>query len=608
MQIRLVTIENFRGVRSGSVHLAGNSLLVGGNGVGKSTVCEALDLVLGPERLFRRPVVDEYDFYGADYRPREDGTLPTIRIEVVLTDLGEAAQRRFHTHLRRWDTDAATYVPADPDGGSLEAGEWCLPLLFLGRYNPAEDDFDTGTYFAYPRIDVDDLSTDIANLGAGQRNFTRDDKRFCSFLYLRAVRTGNRALSFGRGSLIDTIVRLQSDNTSALMNTAIEDLDAVTLAETNAGLNHLRTQLHERIEQFLPLATTGTPIDVKASDLTREHVREVMRIFLASQPGTHMVPFNRLSTGSVNVLVFALLTYIAEIAGQNNVIFAMEEPEIALPPHTQRRLVDFATRHMGQTIITSHSPYVIERFEPDQVVALRRQDDGELESRPVELPTGFKLKRYRDNRRQFAEAVLARGVLVVEGATEAIVMAMASDVLEADPGINYEHLDNAGVSIFDAGGDTSVPMYAPLFAGMRKSIFGFHDKPTNPLTADQQQQATSFDVYQQSSYTGIEDLLANEAPLDVIERFLAVVATRSDNPQPGFNVSAMDEAAKRALACALLIKRKGSADGYAPLLLAECLTATDLPHTILTFLTEIDQHMRPTAPPPTVPPSTTAGP
>ena len=38
-------------------------------------------------------------------------------------------------------------------------------------------------------------------------------------------------------------------------------------------------------------------------------------------------------------MVFSLLTFIAEL--KSNVIFAMEEPEIAIPPHTQRRIVQF---------------------------------------------------------------------------------------------------------------------------------------------------------------------------------------------------------------------------------------------------------------------------
>lgn len=593
MQVRQIKIKNFRGIRSGVINLAGNALLVGGNSVGKSTVCEALDLVLGPERMFRRPVIDEYDFYGTKYQSTgAEDHLPEIRIDVIITKLSVIAQRRFRGRMRRWDGKKGALVAPAADGSTLDEGEWCLPVIFLGRFNPAEDDFDGHTYFAHPHEEPDDLTTEPSGLGAGLRPFTREDKRLCGFLYLRAIRTGNRALSFGRGSLIDTIVRLESEKAGALLETVLGDLAGVTLAENNKGLQHIRTQLRARIEQFLPLASTDAPIDVKTSDLTREHVRDVMRMYVAGQPGSHLIPFNRLSTGTLNVLVYALLTYIAELSDETNVIFAMEEPEIALPPHTQRRLVDFVTSQMGQAIVTSHSPYVIEKFEPDQIVALRRDDDGNLSSSAVVLPPSFKMKRYRDNRRQFAEAVLARGVIVVEGATEAVVIAMAADILDDDPTVEYEHPDIAGISIFDAQGDSSVPLYAPLFAGMRKATFGFHDKPKVEFTADQHSQTAHFDVYRPTTYLGIEDLLSTEPPMNVIDAFLDSVAARDDNPKPGVDVTTLDEEGRRALARNLLIARKGSADGYAAVLMSHCKTSTDVPETISTFLQDVDSTLR----------------
>ncbi len=53
MKITRLTIENFRGVSKTEIEFSGHTLLVGGNNVGKSTICEALDLVLEPDRLFR---------------------------------------------------------------------------------------------------------------------------------------------------------------------------------------------------------------------------------------------------------------------------------------------------------------------------------------------------------------------------------------------------------------------------------------------------------------------------------------------------------------------------------------------------------------------------
>ena len=154
-----------------------------------------------------------------------------------------------------------------------------------------------------------------------------------------------------------------------------------------------------------------------------------MRLFVAAQPGQHLVPFGRLGTGSINLLVFALLTFIAELKDKQSVIFAMEEPEIALSPHTQRRVTRFVLAEMGQSIVTSHSPYVIEQFDPAQIVILNRDEGGALTGQQID-PQSVKPKTYRTERRQFAEAILSRAVLVVEGSTEASLFPVASSIME----------------------------------------------------------------------------------------------------------------------------------------------------------------------------------
>ena len=138
MQVRQLEIRNFRGISKGRVSFNGNTLLVGGNNVGKSTVCEALDLVLGPDRTFRHPVVDEHDFSYGQYLDQSDNPLE-IRIDVVVVDLTDEAQRRFRRHLRRWDDVEGEFVDTGP-GGAARADEddvvWALPIVFLGRYDP----------------------------------------------------------------------------------------------------------------------------------------------------------------------------------------------------------------------------------------------------------------------------------------------------------------------------------------------------------------------------------------------------------------------------------------------------------------------------------------
>jgi putative ATP-dependent endonuclease of OLD family len=586
VKVRRVMISGFRGVRSGKVLLNSHGLLVGVNAVGKSTVCEALDLALGLERLSRRPVIDEYDFYEARYRADnpETGRSPEIRIEVVLTDLSEEAQRRFAPHLRPWSAEDDDFAPpALDDAVELADGPWCLPVVFLGRFNIAEDDFEGNTFFAHPQRPDGDY--DPEELGRGLVPFRRDDKRYCGFVYLRPNRTGNRALSFGRGSLIDTIVRLESDKTGSLWTSALGALDGIDLAEVTPGFGEIRDQMLLRMRKFLSVPDGTAAVGVRPSDLTREHLREVLRMFIATQPGIYPVPFNRLSTGALNIMVFALLTYIADLRGCDSVIFAMEEPEIALPPHTQRRMVDFVTRTMGQTIVTSHSPYVIERFGPDQIVVLTRDDNGTLSSCTLDLGDDIKPRKYREQRRQFAEAVLANAVLVVEGGTEAATYLAIADALDHDPAIAYQHPDLAGLTVFDAGGDARVPLYGPVFAALGKTVFGTHDHTS--LTEEQEKKAKSFTIHLDIGYPGIEDLLVAEVSPAILRDFLAAVASRADYPQHlGYLPDGAPERDVIRLARNVLKAKKGT-ESLAPLLIAECGPG-QLPRTLTGLLLDIN--------------------
>lgn len=79
MKVVRLKIENFRSIKSAELHFDGHALIVGPNNVGKSTICEALDLVLGPDRISKFPPVEEFDFHNAHYLapPAVEGDEPT---------------------------------------------------------------------------------------------------------------------------------------------------------------------------------------------------------------------------------------------------------------------------------------------------------------------------------------------------------------------------------------------------------------------------------------------------------------------------------------------------------------------------------------------------
>jgi putative ATP-dependent endonuclease of OLD family len=356
-------------------------------------------------------------------------------------------------------------------------------------------------------------------------------------------------------------------------------------------LKDIRTKLRTQMSQFVNLAKTDDSTAFFASDLTRSHLREVVRLFIATSPSDHPVPFSRQGTGSLNLLVFALLTIIAELKGTKSVIFAMEEPEVALPPHTQRRVTRHVLRDMGQTIVTSHSPYVIEQFDPEEVVMLQREPEGVLLGTPIDT-TGVKSKTYRTERRQFAEAILSKAVIVVEGSTEASLFPSASGVLETATPETYTHLDLAGVSIYEADGDGDVPRFGPLFRALGKVPFGVMDKQPSELTKDATAKLASYEAFWESPEKGIEKLLTLQMPIDVLRRFLDVVSARSDYPPNIAYTATTPDEEVRDVAFKVLKARKGQGHGYAALLIEQCQSEDELPEFIKTVLLKVNEHLR----------------
>lgn len=189
MRVARLKVENFRGIRTAEILLPDHAVIVGDNNIGKSTLLEAIDLVLGPERLSRRPVIDEHDFYASEYIGPEGQPVP-ISIELVITGLNVDQEMRFRDHLEWWDNENSAVLGGPPANGTdAEGVQSCLRVGFNGEYDVEEDDFTGSTYFASPARQ--DGTFDV---------FRNTDKRECGFLYLRTVRTGSRALSLERGS------------------------------------------------------------------------------------------------------------------------------------------------------------------------------------------------------------------------------------------------------------------------------------------------------------------------------------------------------------------------------------------------------------------------
>src|SRR5579859_497589 len=157
MKVVRLTIEHFRGINKAVFQFDGHALLIGTNNVGKSTVCEALDMVLGPDRLNKFPPVEEFDFYNAEYLGDDAETAIPARIEVVLTELTREIELACPTHNEFWHAGERRLLGGgEADLANSPGVVQCVRLETVARYDKDEDEFEAKTYFCHGTNNLDD--------------------------------------------------------------------------------------------------------------------------------------------------------------------------------------------------------------------------------------------------------------------------------------------------------------------------------------------------------------------------------------------------------------------------------------------------------------------
>jgi putative ATP-dependent endonuclease of OLD family len=518
MRVTRLKVEDFRGIKHCEIIFQGHTVLVGDNNTGKSTILEAVDLVLGPERLSRYSVIDEHDFYAGQYIGDEENPI-SITVEVVITDLSKEQQRHFRYHLEWWNNNENTLIEGPPPESTDE--DEVIPALrlsFKGYYDAEEDDFAGETFFLSP------LKEDGTYDSFGKR-----DKRLCGFLFLRTLRTGSRAISLERGSLLDIILKLR-ELRPQMWEDILNQLRQLSVADNPAlGITEILTSVQDAVRSFVPSEWAENP-HMRVSDLTRAHLRRVLTVFMGTgaicDDGTeYAAPFQHQGTGTINTLVLALLSMIAEL--KQNVIFAMEEPEIAIPPHTQKRIINSVTSKSAQAIFTSHSPYVLEEFKPSQILVIKRED-GELTAVPAEFPPTVKPKKYREEfRRRFCEALLARRVLITEGRTEYDSFPAAARRLHELHPEEFKSLEAMGIAVINAESDSQVDPLGTFYRALGKIVFAVFDQQTPNRRMEIE---AAVDYPYEASEKGFENNILNGTDESALRRYADSLVLNSEWP------------------------------------------------------------------------------
>jgi hypothetical protein len=442
--IRKLQVSNFRGIGNAEWRPnSGINGLIGPGDNGKSTLLDAIDLVLVPRRTAS---FTDSDFYQVD-------TTNPIVIEVTIGDLHASLldMDRYGIFHRSWDDDFG--LSDEPEVG----GEVVITIRLT-----VTADLDPTWLLYSERAEGEDCLRDLP---------------YAERMRLAPTRLGSFAshhLTWGARSVLNRISDVRPEAGGALA-------EAARLARTAFG-DAAGMEVADAIDMVRNVAQkVGVRGAEEAIALLDAHCVSfgAGSIALHDECG---VPLRNLGLGSSRLLVAGLQA----LAGNTSPITLVDEIEHGLEPYRIIRLLHVLgtkeTEPPRQVFLTTHSSVAIRELTANQLWRVQRQGAGTTILRRLDSDDAN-----QGTLRACADAFLAPSVLVCEGATE-IGLIRGLDLYWASTGA--KSMGSCGVAVADGTGSNMLQRaLAFAKAGYRTALWHDSDKVLDPNELQRLEQA-----------------------------------------------------------------------------------------------------------------------
>lgn len=408
MRVTSLAIENFRGVRTGSIRFKKHTVLVGSNNTGKSTIIEALTLLLGRDKLIRE--LTEHDFFGSNPQPAD-------RIKLVATIAGFEGNdpERYSDWFRdgravpKWLDEVTGAVHPLKKGDDWQL---CCQIAAQAYFDSESLSVEFIRYFHDDDNPIDPFDGDNPVLVPG-----RLIQQFGYFL-VRANRTWEKVLSWG-SELFRRTVQLAAAQPSAAI---LAERERLRNPDRPIELDEQIAPLISNVNKELAKCLASAPkLQLRLTNTDSKAVLDVIAPHFTTPIG-HSIPAVRQGSGLVSLQGLMLLLELGRIRAEagEGFIMALEEPEIHVSPATQNQLLHRVQALSSQTFVTTHSPSVAAAADPTSVLLLRNEG-GVLTAEPfLSTPlnaasTAWERKLFQQMRVEVLSGLMHSKVLIPEG-------------------------------------------------------------------------------------------------------------------------------------------------------------------------------------------------
>lgn len=514
MNITSVHIKHFRCIRDESLPCDGLTVLVGANGVGKSTFLQGLDFFYRVDAS-----IDPEDFFKHD-------TGSDIEVAVTFSDLSPEATDRFAKYVEdgelsmvrvaHWNGERATisyhgsrlqvaafrgirlagsatnmkpvYEAVQKSGEFAGLPQWRSQPQALEALDEWENTNpsgcerlrDEGTFFGFKEVAVGYL---------GQ--YTR-------FVLVPAVRDAALDAAEGRSSLFTTLIDLVVRNSTtgdddllALADETKTKYAEIVATSKDSGLRRLEQELTAALGDYV----TASDVTLSWEPMPPVSLATPKVVAKIGEDG-HRSGIERKGHGLQRAFVMALLQYLEQARSGSAagghlpaIILGIEEPELYQHPDRQRHMakvlrnltsVESVERGATQVIYCTHSPHFVglDRFDNIRVARKTIVEPGEPPSTKLSRATlanvalqlehlcqrdpesfsgeSLRLRLHTVMTPWMNEGFFAKLIVLTEGESDrAALLAAAAQV-----GVDFE---SQGITVIPCGGKTNIDRVALIF-------------------------------------------------------------------------------------------------------------------------------------------------